>query len=62
MFYLIIFLLIIFCFINVLSGFYFSKLIKNFIKAIPLFVKDLIKMDRDVFRAYGFWCYCGLGR
>lgn len=59
--YIIIFLLLMFCIINILSGFYLSKFIKMFFKAIPLFIKDLYIMDRDVFRAYGFWCYCGLG-
>lgn len=59
--YILIFLLIIFFIINILSGFYFTKLIKNFLKAIPLFIKDLYIMDRDVFRGYGFWCYSGLG-
>lgn len=59
--YIFIFLLIIFSIINVLSGFYLSKFIKHFFKALPLFIKDLYLLDRDVFRNYGFWCYCGLG-
>lgn len=59
--YIVIFLLCIFLIINVLSGFYLSKFIKKFIKTIPLFIKDLIRMDKDVFRGYGFWCFCGLG-
>lgn len=59
--YIFIFLLIIFFIINVLSGFYLSKFMKHFLKALPLFIKDLYLLDRDVFRSYGFWCYCGLG-
>ena len=59
--YIVIFLLVMFCIINVLSGFYLSKFIKMFFKALPLFIKDLYIMDRDVFRGYGFWCYSGLG-
>lgn len=60
-FYLGLLFLIIFSIINLLSGFYYSRFIKNLIKTIPIFIKDLIIMDRDVFRGYGFWCYCGLG-
>ena len=47
--YIVIFLSIMFCIVNVLSGFYYFKLIKNFFKALPIFVKDLYIMDRDVF-------------
>lgn len=60
-FYLGLLFLILFSIINFLSGFYYSGFIKNLIKTIPIFIKDLIIMDRDVFRGYGFWCYCGLG-
>ena len=59
--YLVIFLLIIFFILNVLTGFYLWKFIKNFFYAIPIFIKDLILLDKDVFRSYGFWCFCGLG-
>lgn len=59
--YIVIFLSIMFCIVNVLSGFYYSKLIKNFFKTLPIFIKDLYLLDTDVFRSYGFWCFCGLG-
>lgn len=48
--YIVFFLLIMFCIVNLLSGFYFTKLIKNFLKALPIFLKDLYVMDRDIFR------------
>lgn len=48
--YIVFFLLIMFCIVNLLSGFYFTKLIKHFFKALPIFLKDLYVMDRDVFR------------
>lgn len=54
-------LLFVFCILNILTRFYLSKFIKKLLLAIPLFIKDLIGMDWEVFRGYGFWCYCGLG-
>ncbi len=51
----------IFFILNILTGFYLTKFLKKFILAIPLFVRDLVGMDREVFRGYGFWCFCGLG-
>lgn len=33
---------------------------KLFISAY-LIIKDVIKMDKKVFKGYGFWLYCGLG-
>lgn len=26
-----------------------------------MFIRDLFKLDRHIFRGYGFWLYCGLG-
>lgn len=40
---------------------FFHNLIINFFKAIPLFISDIIKRDKGVFRGYGFWAFCGLG-
>ena len=53
-FYIFLGLLIVFFIIDILTMFYMS----TFIKSIPLFVKDLIGMDRKVFHGYGFWCFC----
>lgn len=44
-----------------MSKFFVSKFFKCFFKAIPLFINDLINLDRTVFRGYGFWLFCGLG-
>lgn len=52
---------IIFCIVNVITGFYLSKFIKKFIEAFPLFLKDILHRDKKVFNGYGFWCFCGLG-
>lgn len=46
--------------------FLFFILINVFFKGKPaislfLFISDLIKMDKRVFRGYGFWLFCGLG-
>ena len=54
-------LFLVFCILNLLTGFYLSKFIKKFILSIPLFIRDLIGRDWKVFSGYGFWCYCGLG-
>lgn len=47
--------------LNILTKFYLSNFIKKLLLDIPLFIKDLIGRDREVFNGYGFWCYCGLG-
>lgn len=60
-FYIFIFILIIFFILNCLTGFYLTRFIKNFILSIPLIIHDLFAIDWEVFRAYGFWCFCGLG-
>lgn len=54
-------LIFVFCILNILTKFYLSKFIKKLILSIPLFIRDLIGRDREVFNGYGFWCYCGLG-
>lgn len=41
-------------------GFIHNLIIKFFI-SIPLFIKDIIRSDKGVFRGYGFWVFCGLG-
>lgn len=60
MFYLI-FGFCLYEFFNILTGFYLSRFLRTFLKSIPLFIKDLWSRDWEVFRGYGFWCYCGLG-
>ena len=52
---------LIFIFLNILTRFYILKFITKLIVALPLFINDIIGLDRKVFRGYGFWCYCGLG-
>lgn len=55
---------IVFCFLfflDVIMKGFLHKLIINFISVILIFIYDLIKLDRTVFRGYGFWAYCGLG-
>ena len=52
---------IIFFIVNLLTGFYLYRLIKHFLLAIPLFIKDIYRMDKTVFRGYGFWGFVGLG-
>lgn len=54
-------IIFIFFIINCFTGFYLWKLFKSIFIALPLFIQDLIKIDREVFPKYGFWCYCGLG-
>ncbi len=61
MFFIIIIIFIALNIINILTKFYFFKFVRNFLKAIPLFIKDLIRLERKIFRGYGFWMYCGLG-
>lgn len=41
-------------------GFIHNFIIKFFM-SIPLFIKDIVRSDKGVFRGYGFWCFCGLG-
>lgn len=60
MFYVVV-VFIIYVFFDILTSFYITKFLKSFLKALPLFVKDLWSRDWEVFRGYGFWCYCGLG-
>ncbi len=51
----------IFNIVNLLTGFYLSKFLIRFFKAIPLFIRDIYIMDKTVFRGYGFWGFVGLG-
>lgn len=46
---------------NLLTGFYLSKFLIKFIQALPLFFIDLYRLDKTVFRGYGFWGFVGLG-
>lgn len=41
-------------------GFIHNFIIK-FFKAVPLFINDIRKSDKNVFTGYGFWSFCGLG-
>lgn len=52
---------IIFNIVNLLTGFYLSKFLIKFIQALPLFILDIYRMDKTVFRGYGFWGFVGLG-
>ena len=52
---------LVFLFLNIITKFYPLKFLYNFILSLPLFITDLIGMDKEVFRGFGFWCYCGLG-
>lgn len=58
---ILIILACIYIFIDLMSKFFVSKFLKCLFKAIPLFINDLINLDRTVFRGYGFWLFCGLG-
>lgn len=51
----------IFNIVNLLTGFYLSNFLIKFFKAIPLFIVDIYRMDKTVFRGYGFWAFCNLG-
>lgn len=55
---------IIICFfiiIDILTKGFIHNFIIKFILTIPIFIQDYIRLDKTVFRGYGFWCYCGLG-
>ena len=54
-------ILIIGFFIDFLMMGFLHNLIIKFFKALPLFIKDIIRSDKGVFRGYGFWVFCGLG-
>lgn len=60
-FWIFVAIFIIFNILNIFTGFYLSKFIGKFILAIPLFIKDIIKSDKEVFKGYGFWAFVGLG-
>lgn len=53
--------LVIFAFLDFLTMGFIHNLIIKFFIALPLFIIDIIKSDKGVFRGYGFWAFCGLG-
>ena len=53
---------IIFIILDIITqGFIHNFIIKFFI-TIPIFIDDIRKRDKGVFRGFGFWAFCGLGR
>lgn len=54
-------LFIILLFIDLLTLGFIHNLILKFFISLPLFIIDIIKSDKGVFRGYGFWAFCGLG-
>lgn len=59
---IIIFILIfIFIILDLITLGFIHNFIFNFIKSIPLFIIDIHRRDKHVFRGYGFWSFCGLG-
>ena len=59
---LIIFILfIIFFILDLLTVGFLHSLVINFFKSIPLFIRDIHRRDKGVFRGFGFWSFCGLG-
>lgn len=53
--------LCIFLILDLLTMGFIHNLIINFIQAFCVFLVDIYKRDKGVFRGFGFWCYCGLG-
>lgn len=58
---IIIIFIIIFLILDIITLGFIHNFIIKFFKAIPLFVDDIRKRDKGVFRGYGFWAFCGLG-
>ena len=58
---ILIIIFIIFLILDVITMRFIHNFIIKFIKAFPLFVDDVRKRDKHVFRGYGFWAFCGLG-
>lgn len=54
-------LLIIFVILDFITFGFIHNLIINFFKSLPLFIIDLYRRDRGVFRGFGFWAFSGLG-
>lgn len=54
-------LFIILLFIDLITLGFIHNLILKFFISLPLFIIDIIKSDKGVFRGYGFWAFCGLG-
>lgn len=57
----LIFIIIIFIFLDLKSKGYIHNFIIKFIIAFPYAVKDFILLNKKEFRGYGFHLYCGLG-
>lgn len=53
--------IIIFLILDLITMGFLHNLIINFFKALPLFIIDIHRRDKGVFRGFGFWCFCGLG-
>jgi len=58
---IIILLFVIFIILDVITLGFLHSLIIKFFKSLPLFIRDIHRRDRGVFRGYGFWSFCGLG-
>lgn len=54
-------LIIIFVILDVITFGFIHNFIINLFKALPLFIIDIHRRDKGVFRGYGFWSFCGLG-
>lgn len=52
---------IIFLFLDLLTKGFMHNLIIKFFIALFIFIVDIVKSDKHVFRGYGFWAFCGLG-
>lgn len=53
--------IIIFLILDLITMGFLHNLIINFFKSLPLFIIDIHRRDKGVFRGYGFWSFCGLG-
>ena len=53
--------IIIFLILDLITMGFLHNLIINFFKALPLFIIDIHRRDKGVFRGFGFWSFCGLG-
>ena len=52
---------IIFIILDVITMGFIHNFIIKFFRVIPIWIDDIRKRDRGVFRGYGFWAFCGLG-
>lgn len=53
--------IVIFIFLDLITMGFIHNLIIKFFVSLPLFIKDIIRSDKGVFRGFGFWSFCGLG-